>query len=77
MYHVLMKLMGDLSAYVLERVHKKTTPLDKLHAFIEASLAYQGTHHQKNVALIEIIFNGRTPIIFLIICLVTQKRILF
>ena len=40
MYHVLMKLMGDLSAYVLERVHKKTTPLDKLHAFIEASLAY-------------------------------------
>ena len=61
MYHVLMKLMGDLSAYVLERVHKKTTPLDQLHAFIEASLAYQGTHQQKNVALIEIIFNGRTP----------------
>lgn len=61
MNHVLMKLAGDLSAYVLKRVRKKKTPLEKLHAFIEASLAYQGTHHQKNVALIEIIFNGRTP----------------
>jgi hypothetical protein len=32
-----------------------------LNAFIIASLAYQGTHPAHNSALIEIIFNARTP----------------
>ena len=30
-------------------------------AFIEASLAYQGTNRINNIALIEIVFNARTP----------------
>ncbi len=29
--------------------------------FIEASLAYQGTNRGNNTALLEIVFNGRTP----------------
>ncbi|MBA4602034.1 TetR/AcrR family transcriptional regulator [Thermoactinomyces mirandus] len=61
MNHVLMKLLQQSASYILERVRRERTPRAKLHAFIEASLAYQGTHHANNVALIEIIFNARTP----------------
>jgi len=45
----------------LERVPQPTTPHGKLDAFIVASLAYQVTHHPHNSALLEIIFNARTP----------------
>ncbi|MEC2292716.1 TetR/AcrR family transcriptional regulator [Bacillus licheniformis] len=46
--------------YIKERVSKKESAYDQLIAFIDASLAYQGTHGINNIALIEIIFNART-----------------
>lgn len=61
MNHVLLNLLQKSSSYILERVKQESTPQAKLNAFIEASLAYQGTHHANNIALIEIIFNARTP----------------
>jgi AcrR family transcriptional regulator len=61
MNHVLMKLLESSTSYILERVRQHSTPEEKLNAFIVASLAYQGTHPAHNSALLEIIFNARTP----------------
>jgi TetR/AcrR family transcriptional regulator, transcriptional repressor of bet genes len=61
MNHVLMNLLEKSTSYILERVHQHDTPHEKLNAFIVASLAYQGTHPAHNSALIEIVFNARTP----------------
>jgi TetR/AcrR family transcriptional repressor of bet genes len=36
-------------------------PQEKLDTFIVASLAYQATHPAHNSALLEIVFNARTP----------------
>jgi AcrR family transcriptional regulator len=61
MNHVLMNLLEESTSYILERVRLHDLPDEKLDAFIGASLAYQGTHPARNSALIEIIFNARTP----------------
>ncbi|MEC0135596.1 TetR/AcrR family transcriptional regulator [Paenibacillus macerans] len=61
MNHLLTKLVELSTAYVLDRVRPANTPEEKLEAFINASLAYQGTHPAHNTALIEIVFNARTP----------------
>ncbi|MGY0692691.1 TetR/AcrR family transcriptional regulator [Virgibacillus sp. FSP13] len=61
MDHLLMNLVGSSTSYILEKVRKEDTSKEKLDAFITASLAYQGTHPARNIALIEIIFNARTP----------------
>jgi TetR/AcrR family transcriptional regulator, transcriptional repressor of bet genes len=61
MNHLLTKLIERSTAYILEKVHQETTPLERLNTFIVASLAYQGTHPAHNTALLEIIFNARTP----------------
>ncbi|WP_312110634.1 TetR/AcrR family transcriptional regulator [Brevibacillus reuszeri] len=61
MNHLLTNLLERSTTYILERVGKEDTPQKKLHAFIVASLAYQGTHRERNIALLEIIFNARTP----------------
>jgi AcrR family transcriptional regulator len=61
MNHVLVKLLEASTSYVLERVRQHTKPMEKIDAFIVASLAYQGTHPAHNSALLEIIFNARTP----------------
>lgn len=61
MNQLLIKLIERSSSYILERVNKEDTPRNKLNAFISASLAYQGTHHEHNIALLEIVFNARTP----------------
>jgi TetR/AcrR family transcriptional repressor of bet genes len=61
MNHLLMKLIERSTAYILEKVHQESTPQEKLSTFIVASLAYQGTHPAHNTALLEIIFNARTP----------------
>ncbi|ALX48398.1 TetR/AcrR family transcriptional regulator [Lentibacillus amyloliquefaciens] len=53
----LLKMQFD---YIKERVSKEKTAYDQLIAFIDASLAYQGTHRVNNIALIEIVFNART-----------------
>jgi TetR/AcrR family transcriptional regulator, transcriptional repressor of bet genes len=61
MNHLLTKLVERMAEYVLERAQRESTPSGKLEAFIEASLAYQGTHPERNTALLEIVFNARTP----------------
>ncbi|SEQ38705.1 TetR/AcrR family transcriptional regulator [Piscibacillus halophilus] len=61
MNHLLTNLLEGSSTYILNKVHQETTPHGRLNAFITASLAYQDTHPERNTALIEIIFNARTP----------------
>ncbi|MFZ2536118.1 TetR family transcriptional regulator [Methanothrix sp.] len=57
----LTTLLSETTAYVTERLKEGNTAREKLRIFIEARLAYQGTHSKHNVALIEIVFNARTP----------------
>lgn len=61
MNHTLMALVSESNSYVLERLKAGKTPRDRLRVFIESKLAYQGTHPKHNNALIEIVFNARTP----------------
>ena len=61
MNHLLTKLLERSTAYILEKVHQESTPQERLNTFIMASLAYQGTHLAHYTALLEIIFNARTP----------------
>ncbi|MDO7904812.1 TetR/AcrR family transcriptional regulator [Paenibacillus sp. JX-17] len=60
MRNTLMYLVQQERIFIKEKVEQKTTYMEKLMTFIEASLAYQGTNQEKNNALLEIIFNGRT-----------------
>ncbi len=57
----LMLLVNELASYVLERTRAASTSRDKLHAYIEASVSFQGTRPKYNTALIEIVFHARTP----------------
>lgn len=59
--HLLIKLLERSASYILERVRREGTPQEKLNAFVTASLAYQATHPAHSTALLEIIFNARTP----------------
>lgn len=61
MNHTLMYLVEQEWEFINECVIQKETATAKLKAFIEASLAYQITNKTNNIALIEIIFNARTP----------------
>ncbi|GGE61606.1 TetR/AcrR family transcriptional regulator [Priestia taiwanensis] len=61
MNHLLMNLVEKSATYILERVHRTETATAKLSAFIDASLAYQGTQPMHFTALVEIVFNARTP----------------
>jgi len=61
MNQTLMYLVEQEWAFVNERVSQKQTSTEKLTAFVEASLAYQVTNRTSNIALIEIVFNARTP----------------
>lgn len=56
-----MTLLAGVTSYVLERTKAENTAREKLHTYIESSLAYQGTHPKHNTALLEIVFNARTP----------------
>lgn len=58
--NTLVYLVKTQLDYIKERVSKKEAAYDRLIAFIEASIAYQGTHSVNNIALIEILFNART-----------------
>jgi len=60
MDYTLMKLVTDMSSYVLERTKAALRPHDKLRAYIEASIAYQADRPSCNIALIEIVFHART-----------------
>lgn len=61
MNQLLMKLIERSTSYIMERVRRENTATDKLNAFIVASLAYQGTHPAHYAALLEIVFNARSP----------------
>jgi len=61
MDYTLMKLISDITSFVLERTQAAAASRDKLHAYITASIAYQGTRPAFNTALIEIVFHARTP----------------
>ncbi|AIK38640.1 bacterial regulatory s, tetR family protein [Bacillus pseudomycoides] len=61
MNNTLIYLVEQEWSYIHERVVKKQTFTEKLTTFIEASLAYQITNRTNNIALVEIIFNARTP----------------
>lgn len=61
MNHLLTNLLEGSTTYILKEVQQETTHHRKIETFITASLAYQGTHPERNTALIEIIFNARTP----------------
>ncbi|MGI2329036.1 TetR/AcrR family transcriptional regulator [Planococcus sp. YIM B11945] len=60
MNHLLENLLESSTSYILECVEQADSPIEKVEAFIMASLAYQGTHPKRYTALIEIIFNART-----------------
>ncbi len=61
MDHALFALVQESTAYVLNRTQTSASPLDRLRAYITASLAYQGTHPKQYAALLEIVFHSRTP----------------
>ncbi|HLR63612.1 MAG TPA: TetR/AcrR family transcriptional regulator [Lentibacillus sp.] len=61
MNNTLMYLVEKEWVFINERVAQKQSSTDKLIAFIEAGLAYQVTNKTNNIALIEIVFNARTP----------------
>ncbi|MFE8696041.1 TetR/AcrR family transcriptional regulator [Cytobacillus sp. FJAT-53684] len=61
MNNTLMYLVENEWDFINERVERKHSATEKLIAFIEASLAHQITNRINNIALIEIVFNARTP----------------
>lgn len=61
MNNTLMYLVEQEWLFINARVSQKQTSTEKLKAFIEASLAYQVINRTNNIALIEIVFNARTP----------------
>lgn len=61
MNNTLMYLLEQEWSFINERVAQKRTWAEKLTTFIKASLAYQVTNQVNNIALIEIVFNARTP----------------
>lgn len=60
MDYTLMKLLSDMSSYVLERTRASSTPRDKLRSYIESSISYQVNKPAFHIALIEIVFHART-----------------
>lgn len=61
MNHLLTHLVESSAGYILERVERAKSPTDQLNAYIVASLDYQAAHPARNTALVEIVFNARTP----------------
>ncbi|MCD7034819.1 TetR family transcriptional regulator [Metabacillus sp. GX 13764] len=61
MRNTLIYLVQKEREFIKGKVEQKQTYTEKLTAFIEASLAYQITYRENNIALLEIIFNARTP----------------
>lgn len=61
MRNTLIYLVQQERAFIKGKVEQKQTYAEKLTTFIEASLAYQVTNRESNIALLEIIFNARTP----------------
>jgi TetR/AcrR family transcriptional regulator, transcriptional repressor of bet genes len=61
MNHILLYLVEEEKAFIKEKIEHKQTHMNKLMAFIEAGIAYRGTKRGNITALLEIVFNVRTP----------------
>jgi TetR/AcrR family transcriptional regulator, transcriptional repressor of bet genes len=61
MQNTLMYLVKQERDFIKGKVEQNLTYTEKLTTFIEASLAYQGTKRENNLALLEIVFHARTP----------------
>ncbi|HEU4324618.1 MAG TPA: TetR/AcrR family transcriptional regulator [Roseiflexaceae bacterium] len=60
-YQTLSDIADAWHAYVQAQVAPEETAGAQLRSYIEASLAYMGTRPSHYAALIEIVFNARTP----------------
>lgn len=61
MNHTLLYLVEQENSFIKEKVEKEQMNMGKLMAFIEAGIAYRGTKRGNTTALLEIVFNVRTP----------------
>jgi AcrR family transcriptional regulator len=61
MNHTLMALLENATTFVQARIQLTDSNQARLHTFITASLEYQATYPERFNALLEIIFNARTP----------------
>lgn len=60
MDHTLTALGAATTEYVIARMRDTSSVRDKFLAYIDASLAYQGTQLPRYMALLEIVFHART-----------------
>ncbi|WP_440119085.1 TetR/AcrR family transcriptional regulator [Paenibacillus sp. QZ-Y1] len=61
MNNTLLYLVEQEKAFIVERVEKKSSNLEKLMAYIEAGITYRALKRGNTTALLEIVFNVRTP----------------
>ncbi|GLO64447.1 TetR/AcrR family transcriptional regulator [Oceanobacillus kimchii] len=61
MNNTLAFLVQEERAFIKDKVDNKQTYMEKLLAFIEASLVHQVIYRANTTALLEIVFNARTP----------------
>ncbi|MBT2282366.1 TetR family transcriptional regulator [Paenibacillus polymyxa] len=61
MNNTLLYLVEQEKAFMIERVEKKSSSLEKLMAYIEAGITYRAIKRGNTTALLEIVFNVRTP----------------
>ena len=61
MNNTLLYLVEQEKAFIIERVEQKSSTLEKLMAYIEAGIDYRATKRGNTTALLEIVFNVRTP----------------
>lgn len=61
MNHTLMTVLQDIAAFVKEKTTAVEGSRQKLHAYINANLHYGSEHPAHTIALLEILFNARTP----------------
>ena len=61
MNYTLVTLLNNTTTFVLEQTNTAQSARAKLQAYIVAHLIYQNTHQDAYHALVEIIFNARTP----------------
>lgn len=61
MNNTLLYLVEQEKAFIIERVEQKSSSLEQLMAYIEAGIDYRAGQRGNTTALLEIVFNVRTP----------------
>lgn len=61
MNHTMMTLLQSMASFVMEETGVQESSRQQLHAYIKANLSYGVEHPAHYVALLEILFNARTP----------------